>query len=444
MAARFDVAARLAEARQAVDDTQTYVWACHLLDYQNPDLTLHSAQVRDWFSSEDGMDLGVLDADGAAVQAVAATADDVLARQRDQLAALTAAWQGGGAASAEEFVRRHCDTAAQAAASVRSGAEAVVGLRDALWEAVDAKVAAVIAIDDRRQADRGVWLAAAQTVITGVGDRAAASELIDGQIKSFVDNDIRKDWLAAVRTAIASIGNSYDTAIAELSDTTPIEFEVPGELGPDSAPPQRDSSPRDSVPDPVPQATSYPSAAMPAQPVMPAAQPAMAAMPAGVATPSEPAAAPTASAAPLGGLDGLGQRFADALSGLLPSPGEAQAEDPPTLDPPALDDAPPLNATPDDENLDKSGTAEDAAVDDETDCGGSEQPSDPSAGTAVDESAAPEQSPEPPEAAALAPPPPDAPPPPPPPDAPPPPVPPVDGAATPCEIAANELPQAGQ
>src|SRR6185312_6754495 len=125
MAPKLDVVARLAEARQAVDDTQTYVWACHLLDYQNPDLTLHSAQVRDWFSSEDGMDLRVLDADGSEVQAVAAVADDVLARQRDQLAALDAAWRGAGASSAEEFLRGHCDAAAGVAASMRSAAEAL-------------------------------------------------------------------------------------------------------------------------------------------------------------------------------------------------------------------------------------------------------------------------------------------------------------------------------
>ncbi len=56
-------------------------------------------------------------------------------------------------------------------------------------------------IDDRRLAQRAEWLAAAQTVTTGAGDRAAASELVDQQIKPFVDNDIRSDWLAAMHRA---------------------------------------------------------------------------------------------------------------------------------------------------------------------------------------------------------------------------------------------------
>src|SRR6185437_11079109 len=52
----FDVAARLAEGRPAVDDVEQYVAACHRLGYQHQDLTMHSAQVRDWYGSEDGLD----------------------------------------------------------------------------------------------------------------------------------------------------------------------------------------------------------------------------------------------------------------------------------------------------------------------------------------------------------------------------------------------------
>ena len=67
MAEKFDVAARLAEGRPAVDNIQTYVSACHALGYANPDLTLHASQVRDWYGSEDGLDLRALDADCAAL-----------------------------------------------------------------------------------------------------------------------------------------------------------------------------------------------------------------------------------------------------------------------------------------------------------------------------------------------------------------------------------------
>ena len=88
----------------------------------------------------------------------------------------------------------------------------MAALRDELWRAVDAKVGAVLDIDDRRLAQRAEWLAAAQTVTTGAGDRAAASELVDQQIKPFVDNDIRSDWLAAMHRATASVTGAYDAA----------------------------------------------------------------------------------------------------------------------------------------------------------------------------------------------------------------------------------------
>ena len=82
---------------------------------------------------------------------------------------------------------------------------------------VDGKVAAATAIDDRRLAERADWLAAAKTVTTGAGDRAVASELIDQEVKPFVDNDIRSDWLAAMRTTTASVAASYDAATAGLA-----------------------------------------------------------------------------------------------------------------------------------------------------------------------------------------------------------------------------------
>lgn len=457
MAARFDVAGRLAEARQTVEDTQSYVWATHLLGYQNPDLTLHSAQIRDWFSSEDGMDLRVLDADSSAVQAVAAVADDVAARQRDQLAALTAAWQGDGADSAEGFLRKHCDSAEEVAASVRTAAQALAGLRDNLWQIVDTKVATAAAIIERRGAERPAWLGAAQTVITGAGDRSAASELIDQQVKPFVDNDIRNEWLAAMRTAIASIGTSYDATRSEITPS-PVRFDVPGDFGPAPGAPSddddtshRDSAPASAAAAPASVAAAapqYPAAAAPSYPSAPAtatpamSTPAMAAAPAGAPTGSAspmPTALPTT---PSSGVDGLGQGVGDALRGLLPSSAGDSVPDLPALDPPTLDD-PPADP-PGEDDVDDETSDESDGTDDESDCDPEDQtgPVEPMP-TAVDDAAVTEAPP--PLVTAPAPespvPEPEAAPPeaaPPEPDAP------VDGMATPCEIAADELPQAGQ
>ena len=69
MATRFDVAARLAEGRPAAERTQTYVQACHAVGYQHPDLTAHGSQVLDWYDTETGLDLRVLDDDSAALSA---------------------------------------------------------------------------------------------------------------------------------------------------------------------------------------------------------------------------------------------------------------------------------------------------------------------------------------------------------------------------------------
>ncbi|MCW2689177.1 MAG: hypothetical protein JWR37_4067, partial [Mycobacterium sp.] len=232
MAEKFDVAARLAEGRPAVDNTQSYVWACHLLGYKNPDLTSHAAQIRDWYGSEDGLDLRALDADIAALDAVVTATDDALRLQDQQLVGLDAAWLGAAADASREFIRRHRDSSEGAAAAVRNAADTLAALRDNLWQMVDGKVAAVLAIDDRRHVERSTWLSAAQTVSTGVGDRVAASELIDQEVKPFVDNDIRSDWLTAMRTTMASVDASYNAAADGLAAEAGAGFDVPGDLGP--------------------------------------------------------------------------------------------------------------------------------------------------------------------------------------------------------------------
>lgn len=427
-----------------MDNTQSYVWACHLLNYQDPDLTLHSAQVRDWYSSEDGLDLHVLDADRSALQDAAAAADDALRRQRDQLTKLAAAWQGAGADSARDFVRRHCDGAAKVTADLRAAADALTGLRDALWQIVDKKVAAVVGIDNRRQAQRPVWLGAAQTVITGAGDRAAASELIDQQVKPFVDNDIRGDWLAAVRSAISTLSGSYDAATAGLTSIASVHFDVPAELGPTSVPPKQPAAaPVGDDPAPVTRAATAtapsspaPSAApsMPSMPSAPASSPAMAAAPMPAMTPTQmPAAMPSGpGATPMtapSGLEGVAQRFADGLGTLLPSLSDGALPDELDGDPPELDESA------DDEDVDEPEEieAETDDGDDERDCTTTEHKE----GEPPADGEPPPVEPGPVEPV---------------PAEPPPAMPPAPGvpeapaaeSGTPCEIAADELPQAGQ
>lgn len=231
-----DVAWRLDQGQPAVDTLAEFVWACALLGYQHPDLTAHAGQVRDWYVTEDGLDLRILDADCAALTTAGGAAEQALRLQDDQLAALDQAWQGRGAQAAREFLLRHGGAAAQVVAAVRGAADTLASLREQLWRAVDTKVAVTERIEARCAAQRQDWLAAARTVRTGLGDRDLASELIDAQVKTFVANDIGADWVPAMRSATAAVSDAYAAAIAALSERPTPAFEIPGDLGPSWTP----------------------------------------------------------------------------------------------------------------------------------------------------------------------------------------------------------------
>jgi hypothetical protein len=463
MAESLDVSARLAEGRPAVDNIGDYVWACHLLGYQNADLTLHPAQVRDWYSSEDGLDLRALDADRAALDAAASAALSARQLQEQQLGALSGAWQGRGGDATHEFLVRHGGASSAAASAVRDAVDALTALRDELWRTVDEKVGTAVAIDDRRQAERPQWLAATQTVTTGAGDRAEASELIDQQVKPFVDNDIRSDWVVAMQKAMAAIAAAFDAATGALTTEPSATFDVPGDLGPLPPSPPGSASTVETAGTAPAGWPSPPSAAAPAVGPMtappslfPAAaqDPVAAPMPTAAMPAPVPAAAPAGATAPAmptmpslgdlgggltggaGGLAGLGQQIADAIGGLLDQPDNALPDPPDVKDDPADDAASP---SPDDEDP--------AAADDEPD-EPDEKPDDPAAttgdvsedeedtctGEPVVESSSEEEP---------APTPPPEPIPSPPPIVEPQPAQELAGVQTPCEIAADELPQAG-
>jgi hypothetical protein len=467
MAEPLDVTTRLAEGRPAVDTIGDYVWACHLLGYQNADLTLHAAQVRDWYGGDDGLDLRALEADRAALSAAAAATDSACQLQERQLDALAGAWRGRGGDATYEFLIRHGEASAAATLAVRDAVDALATLRDDLWHAVDEKVSAAVAIDDRRDAERAQWLAATHTVTTGAGDRAVASELIDQQVKPFVDNDIRSDWVTAMQKAMTAVSAAFDAATNLLTAGAAAPFEVPGDLGPSSSlpPPPPDAPPVQSAgtapaawpssapagwPSPAPLA---PPAAAPMAPVFPAAPEApTAAVPAAPAPATAPVAATPASPTMpslgemggglpggAGGLAGLGTQLADAIGGLLDRPGDA-LPDPPEI---GTDEtvgekdvvSPDESVRDDDEVDDESGDDESDA--DASDLAEADEPS----GEPVN--ACPEMDPDEPPPAEPVPTPPPAPMPPPQPVVQPPPDAEPLAAETPCEIAADELPQAG-
>jgi hypothetical protein len=462
VAERFNVAQRLAEAASAVEHTQSYVWACHVLGYQHPDLTAYASQVRDRYDTEDGLDLFVLDDDCAKLRAAASAADEALSRQRAQHAELAEAWTGPGADAATDFLERHCRAGETVAANVAVAAERCAALRDDLWQLIDAKAATAVAIDDRRLAERSAWLAAAQTVLTGAGDRSPADELVDQQIKPYVDNDVRTDWLGAMRSTAASADASLDAASDAVTAAPVPRFEVPGDLAARSPlldeppPPAVDQIPIPVIPAGAGALPTAPSSAG-ADTEVPAAPPAAACdVPPPLPT-DDPQASAVGDPGGLGGLDGLGgasgatglgglgssiggiiSQIVDAVGGLLGSMGDG-------LDEPSLTD--------DELGIDDPDDQLDLEDEPETDPGLDTEPAEPQ--PEPGEPAAPTTPENPPAPAAqveepASPPADSAPPPaadPERPTAEPPPPPPADpepDESTPCEIAADELPQAGQ
>ena len=451
MSDRFDVKARVAEGRQAVEHTQTYVSACHALGYQQPDLTAHAAQVQDTYDAESGLDLKVLDDDCAALRAAVNAIEEALSVQRAQVNELATGWRGSGADSAMRFLQRHCDDAAAVTARVRSAAEVCTTLRDNLWQAVDSKVATTIAIDERRAAERSAWLAAAHTVTTGAGDRSVAEELIRRQVTPYVDNDIRDDWLSAVHSTAASIATSYDAAIHALTSAPDVGFDIPGDFGPSWQPifdePVRipaQTSPGISMP--VGSVSTVPAAAQgPPPSTMPEPQPlsdgALDDVPPELAAPLSDADGLSTGAGGLGGLGGVAGgiggvigNIVDGISSLIGSLTGGLGD---TAGDPLLDD--PIDDTEDPEEAENADDTDDADNEDDAEPIGAAAPEEP----AVDQlSETPPAAVE----AADAPAEPVAPPPldPPPADQPPTaPVIPPDGS-TPCEIAEDQLPQAGE
>ncbi len=444
MADRLDVAERLAEGRPGVEHTQSYVQACHALGYGHPDLTSHPFQVRDWYATEDGLDLRALDRDCAQLRAAASAVTESLRMQRAQVAELAAAWTGPGGDAAVRFLERHCDAGGMVATELRAAAQRCESLCDNLWYLIDAKVATAIAVDERTRAQRQEWLAAAAAVTTGTGDRAAAEKVVHDQIGPYVDEDIRNDWLATMRSTVTGVATSYDMVIDRMAAAPAASFEFPGDLRPDGQPSAPPSAPTHAAVTPA--AISPDRVAGPPPPSTPAAVPAPAtAAPAtqapdwgtaiGDALGGTPAGDLGGGLGGLGGLAGLASRIVEAMGGLFgPAADQLGTGDPLGAD--AFDDEDPFHP-------DEAKDADETKEADQADTGAEAQPADrppaeDGAPQPVDEQrptdpAAPAATSAPVTAAAPA-------------AAPPPagPAPPGQAGSTPCEIAEDQLPQAGQ
>jgi hypothetical protein len=396
-----DVAARLAQGLPAVDNASTYAGACRQLGYHG----VSDAALRDWYGTEDGMDLAVLQSDCDAVARAASAVQDAATRQAELATRLAGAWSGTGASAAQQYLADQNDAATAVSDGLVTATAALATLRDDLWQAVDAKVNAALDIDGRPSGQRGEWLAAAHTVTTGAGDVATASELVDQQVKPFVDNDIGAELLSEMRAGFDRVTDAFDAAIARLEASPAARFEAPGEV----------------VASGVSPASTMPAAAAPVDPPAPPAGEFGGGMPGlGSGIPSLG-----------GGLSGFGQQLADLIGGFT---GSADAlPEPEDLTLP--DDSLPEVDEPEADESDEEDSTEDE-IDDEDGNPDEEEAAD-MVPSAEDESEVPaEPGPEPmsvpepvtpplPQSAALVP------------EA-------LPEQSTPCEIAAEELPRVGE
>lgn len=219
--------ALLERGRPAVAHTQRYVSAAARLGYRHPDLTGHDRRLLDEYDREDGLDLAALDRDCALLWSAAAVADDAVATERRLAAELAGAWSGPAAQAVTDFLRRHREAAQQVAAAMRAAAAACAALRDGLGMAVAAKADTAAAIDDRVADRRPVWLAAADAVVRGPGDRRA-EEVVAGEITGYLQAEIGTDWAAAMREARTAIADGYRGALDRIAATGAAGFALPG------------------------------------------------------------------------------------------------------------------------------------------------------------------------------------------------------------------------
>lgn len=338
-----DIAARLADGKSALAHTEAYVSACRALGYHYPEINSYAGQLGEWFAAEEWLDLAKLEADCSKLVASARATEEALDVERKAIDALATAWTGEAGQEASAHTRRHCLEGEAVLNGLRTAADSLRVLREKLWRAVDDKVNATVTIDNRTASQRGHWLVAAATVIGGGPDRATFADVVEREIKPYVERDIRVEWVAAMQSTTADAHAAYGEAVSRLTDHKAIRFALP-RLG---------SIPR-AVP-PVARRVQQEEVAKPALPRMPAEQQGPIAWPqSGLAGPSPAMASqppPLADPLPAGllgglpageplggtGFEGLVSQIVDTVAGLLDQPTDS------------LDDQPLRDALPDDE-----------------------------------------------------------------------------------------------
>ena len=356
-------------------------------------------------------------------------AAEALATTRELRTTLTAAFSGAGATAADGFLSRNATAAATVGDRLERTARCYPLLAGQLWRAIDAKVTATCGLAGRWANRRSEWLAAASAVLAGSTDEQSTAT-VERSVKPFVAESVRGDWLAAMRTAVAAVEQAYRAAVDQLADGAVVRFEIPADLMP-SAPARTSASAAVAAAPPAAAPTTpaavpvpdTPAAPVPGDTVSPEvpAEPGVSPSPPSSAVPPASSTVPdtgTGSTPNLGSLPTLGSGSGLGLPdfGALEDPfgGDPQ---PDAVDDQQTDDQAPDDEKGRDEKADDKKAGDKKAGDEES--GDRSQAGD-------DAKVAPEPvAPEPVAPGPVIP------------------VIPAEPAQTPCEIAADELPQVG-
>ncbi len=204
----------------------------------------------DVYGSEDGLDLAALDADADALRTAAARADEAAELVRAQPGRLSEAWRGPAGEQAADLVGRHAAAAARLASAVRIAAEACATLGAELWRIVDARVART------------------QTVAGAVRPEWLTGQIAGDELKAFAHNIILGEWTAAMRQADDDARAVYRRAIGTLDVAGPIGFPVPGPLSTGVPPAPPPTVPASTAPPTVPASAAPPAIPAPVLPLL--------------------------------------------------------------------------------------------------------------------------------------------------------------------------------
>lgn len=205
-----------------VDTFVRYAAACRDVGH----VGITTGRIRELASRDDGIGLAALQADIAALTAAADHAQSALSEQRTAIGYLGAGWRGRSGSIATDLLERHCTSAANILNSLVGAADILDRLRGRLTRLLAERDEAGVRIAARRSVERPRWLACAEAVLAGTADRATADE-VRTRIAPFLDADVAGEWAGAVSSVSDAVDMAYRQAATALAARLPAGFDVP-------------------------------------------------------------------------------------------------------------------------------------------------------------------------------------------------------------------------